>query len=696
VSFLHLDLKRDYDSEKDDILRDFYIPVLSRAKKYFRLAGFFSSSTLAVAAKGMTTFAKNQGNMKLVVGARLQKRDVEAIREGLEEPEKVIAGMMLEELEQIEEEFVRDHVKALAWLVAKNQLSIRVAIVTDKYGQPIDYDTALRQGIFHQKVGVFEDEDGNLISFSGSVNESAAAWEDNIEEFKVFRSWVDAEKEYFDADLTKFNKFWEGNARRTRVVDIPEAIRKKLIEIAPSSLEELNLGKWTSGLRPRAFELRDYQRRAVEKWLGHEKKGIIEMATGTGKTLVALECMNRILTEERRIVVVITCPYNHLIVQWVREIDKAGIECEKLIADSSNPGWKDKLADNLVDISNGTLNNFIVLTTHTTFSSRDFMKLIGNVSQKRLLIVDEVHGIGAPERKEGLTGDYSYRLGLSATPSRWFDPEGTEKLYDYFEGVVFEFNLKDAIESGVLCHYDYQPHFTELTETEAADYEKITSKIAKTYFSSRNDRQREEIFSLLCFKRQNIIKDASNKLKVFRDMLDSLAELRYCLIYCTPKQIDLVQDILNEKSIVQHRFTEREGVTPEKKYEGLSERQFLLKEFAKGTYQALVSMKCLDEGVDVPPATTAIMMENSGNPREYIQRRGRILRNYPGKTKATIFDIIVIPSFSSNINSQVMELEKRIVAKELIRYKEFAGIADNRIECLRKIEWIENKYNIMA
>lgn len=700
MSFLHLNLKHDYDSEKDDILRDFYIPVLSRAKKYYRLAGFFSSSAFAVAAKGMSAFAKNQGNMKLVVGARLQKRDVEAIREGLEEPEKVITEMMLKELEQIEEEFVRDHVKALAWLVARNQLSIRVAVVTDKHGQPIDYDTAIRQGIFHQKVGVFEDEDGNLISFSGSVNESAMAWEDNIEEFKVFRSWIEAEKEYFDADLSKFNRFWEGYASRTKVFDIPEAIKKRLIEIAPSNVDELKLDRWSEGGKHLgAVQLRQYQAEAVQNWLGNDKKGILEMATGTGKTVAALSCIKKILETEKKVIIVISGPFIHLSEQWIREFDRLGIQSKKSLADSSKAKWRDKLVDNIIDVENGISERLVVLTTHNTLSSMDFMNIIKESKArapevKLLLVVDEVHGIGAPERRNGLLQEYDYRLGLSATPKRWFDFEGTDKIFSYFGDVVFEFPLKAAIDSGYLAPYVYKPHFTSLTPQEMERYEEETRKISRAYYRSKDEDEKDEIFTLLCIKRQKIIRNALNKLVVFQEILDELGEIKYCLVYCSPKQIRPVQEILNQRNIVQHKFTQSEGTRPEDRFDGLSERDFLIKQFSEGVYRTLVSMRCLDEGVDVPPARVAIMLDNSGNPREYIQRRGRVLRKYPGKERAVIHDVIVEPVLRQSLPAELGSLERRIIAKELERYRDFARASQNASECLKIMQNIEALYGI--
>jgi len=694
VSFFDLQLKPDYDSESDDILHQFYIPVLSRAKKYYRLSGFFSSSALAVAARGIAAFIGNNGNMKLIVGARLQRSDIEAIREGKENPEKVLSEMMLRDLNEIEDEIIRDHVRALGWLIAKGHLDIKIAIVTDNYGQLLDYDTALRKGIFHQKVGIFEDEDGNLISFSGSVNESATAWEDNIEEFKVFRSWIHGELEHLASDNRKFEKYWNGQTKRLKIHDVPTAVREKLIEIAPDDIRRLKIEHF--GERP---TLRSYQENATAAWLHNSFRGILEMATGTGKTLTALVCLEKAFETKEKIVAVISSPFIHLSEQWIRESEKLGIHSDKLVADSSRNRWRDKLVDSILDVENGVSERLIILTTHNTLSSADFISIIKD-SKKRvpdlrfLLIIDEVHGIGAPERRNGLIDEYDYRLGLSATPKRWFDFEGTDKIFSYFGDVVFRFSLKDAIDAGYLTPYIYIPHFTFLTTEEMARYETETRKISRTYYRSKDEVEKDEIFTLLCIKRQKIIRNATNKLVVFEKILDSLDGIKYCLVYCSPLQIETVQGILNRKNIIQHKFTEVEGTKREDRFGGLSERDFLIKQFSEGIYHALVSMKCLDEGVDVPPARIAIMLDNSGNPREYIQRRGRVLRKFPGKRHAVIHDIIVEPVLRPTISQELGDIERKIIAKELERYRDFARSAQNASECLKIMEDIEAMYGI--
>jgi superfamily II DNA or RNA helicase len=700
MSLKDIKFKKFYDSDSDDIVADFYSPALSKSVHYFRLTGFFSSSSLAVAAKGISKLVRNGGRIELVTGALLRSEDVEAIKEASENPQVVLERALLRELDNIETEFVRDHVRALGWMVANKRLRMKVAIVVGDDDTPLEWRSVERTGIFHQKVGILEDIDGNRISFSGSDNETALGWKGNIEEFKVFRSWVEAEKDYVEADLSKFNKFWEGTARRAKVVDIPKAIEGKLVQIAPNNIEELNLDKWyESGKQTSAVELREYQLKAVQSWLMHDRRGILEMATGTGKTIVALSCIKNLLEAGERLVVIISSPFIHLSEQWIREFNKLDISCDKVLADSSQSRWKDKLVDSILDVENGVSDNLMVLTTHNTFSSSDFVSIIRESknrvpNQRLLVIVDEVHGIGAPERRKGLIDEYDYRLGLSATPKRYFDLQGTDKIFGYFGEVVFEFTLKDAIDAGYLTPYVYKPRFTSLTTEEMERYETETRKVARAFHHSKDDDEKDEIYTLLCIKRQKIIRNAANKIVEFMKILEQLSEPKYCLIYCSPQQIRSVQNILNERSIIQHKFTEREGTKPGDKFEGLSERDFLIKQFSEGVYQVLVSMRCLDEGVDVPPARIAIMLDNSGNPREYVQRRGRVLRKFPGKSNAVIHDIIVEPTLRSSIPQELRDLERGIIRRELQRYRDFAGTAQNAAECLKIMENVEAAYGI--
>lgn len=692
MGFRDLTLKKAFSSDSDDILNDFYVPALEMTVDYQRIAGFFSSSSLSVAAKGINGLLRNQGLMKLIVSPRFNRKDLQVLIDSHSQPEKFIEDRLMAELGSFEDRITEDHVRALGWMVANNKLEIRVATMYDDQGNLITVEDP-QSGLFHQKVGILTDSNGDQISFSGSINETAFGWLGNIEEFKVFRSWEPPEKEYIEADISKFQRFWNNQSARVKVSSIPEAVQKKLIELAPDDIGALDITKWY-GKRPthKTIELFQHQKNAVTEWFKHDHRGIFEMATGTGKTFTALDCLNRIKDKFDKLIVVITCPYQHLSRQWERDIITFGIDLPRIMADSSQTNWKNKLAEAMIDVSIGRQKHLIVLTTHRTFSSSDFQYIIrqNRSGSATLLIADEVHGTGANKTSEGLNELYDMRLGLSATPKRWFDDSGTQVIYEYFGEVIFEFGLKEAVSTinsvtgrTFLTPYRYVPIFISLTEREANTYVETTNAITKLFFKAKHD-EKMDILDNLRFKRANITKNAVRKYDEFGTLIDQLREnLNGTIVYCTPQQIDQIMNILDQHGIMQkHRFTMEEGTKPDKKYGWISERDFLLQEFANGEYKVLVAMKCLDEGVDVPPAKTAILMASSGNPREFIQRIGRVIRRYPGKDEAQIYDFIVRPD-SSTLPEGLRAIERNIFEKELRRCKEIAMIALNNTEAMQ-------------
>ena len=441
--FRDLRLKRTYSSDTDDILRDFYIPALQVSVEYQRLAGFFSSGALAVAARGLLGLIKNNGKMRLIVCPKLYKDDVEAILEAKGNPESYIAKNMLFELEDLTEGFIKDHVRALGWMIANNRLDIRVCLPFDEKDRFHDAKSIALGGLFHQKVGILKDKDGNCITFSGSINETPSGWLGNIEEFKVFRSWEPMEQDYQQSDISKFTRFWDGDSPTICTLPIPEAVRQRLIEISPKDIEDITLQRWVSTFfsqKRKTIELFDYQKDAVGKWLGNGKKGIFEMATGTGKTFAAIGCIEKVFQDGSAQSVVIATPYQHLSQQWAGEIKKYGLEHGEIIfADSSHTGWKNMLADSLIDLSLHNKNLIVVMTTHDTLCSKDFNDILkqNRGTSSILLIADEVHGLGATQSRKRLSDEYNLRLGLSATPHRWMDYIGTKMILEYFGEVIY-------------------------------------------------------------------------------------------------------------------------------------------------------------------------------------------------------------------------------------------------------------------
>ncbi len=699
ISLRNISLKKAYSSDFDDILHDFYIPALEASVQYDRIAGFFSSSSLAIASRGISGLIKNGGVMKLIVSPKLSKKDLEIILSSQKEPEKYIEEKMMEELDKLENKFVRDHVLALGWMIANKKLEIKVAVVYNNEGKLSVYEDIQKEGIFHQKIGILKDSEGNTLTFSGSVNETAYAWLKNIEEFKVFRGWESSEEEYIKPDISKFNRFWNNQSERVKIIDIPSAVKNKFIRIAPDNIEEINLEDcYKKSKRKKRIELRDYQKEAIQNWLDNNKRGIFEMATGTGKTFTALGCLKRVIADDEKLLTVIACPYDHLVKQWKDCFEKFDLEANLIIADSSNYKWKKELANSIYDIKNGITDRIVVITTHDSFYRPDFIKIIKGCNSKKFLLVDEVHGAGSKERMAGLLEVYDFRLGLSATPKRYFDEDGTDIILGYFNESVskkstFEFPLSDAIDKGYLAPYEYKPYFIELTEEELQEYIEKSKNIARLYYSSKDNQEKKENLKLLCIIRQKIVVNAVNKFNALIQIIDDLEPINNCLIYCSEKQIKRVLNILSEKNIKKHKFTMGESTTPKKEYNGLSEREFILDNFSKGNYQALVAIRILDEGVDIPSAKYAIILASSGNPKEHIQRIGRVLRQNKDKERAVIYDVIVLPPLNK-LSGNEFEIERKIIKKEIKRYKDIAESALNSLDCFQKIYDVEEKYNI--
>jgi len=692
-----LTIKSSYDSEEDDVINDFYIPALSQSVLYRRLAGFFSSSCLAIAARGIASLISNNGKIELVVGARLSKQDVDAIKKGVEKPEDVIENMMIRDIDDIQDEFSRNHVKALAWLIAQKRLEIKVAIIIDDNGNPLDQDEVDRMGIFHQKVGIFQDKNGDVLSFSGSINESAMGWNKHIEEIKIFISWEEVEKDYLESDWRKFQKYWYGVAKRVKIMDIPSAIREKLIQIAPKNIDELILSEVK---RKEKIKLRPIQSEAVNNWLANDKKGIFEMATASGKTYTALGCV-RELEKNDNLAVVIVCPFKHLIQNpWIKSIDNFGFsDIKKIKAFGSTKSWIQTLSNEILNLNSRLTKRLFILTTYDSFSNDSFIENIKKIKSPVFLIADEVHNAGSAERKAGLIDKYDYRLGLSATPSRWFDDEGTKIINEFFDKTVYKFSISDAIKTTnpdtgetYLTPYEYNIHLVEMTAEEFYEYEKLTKEINRKYYQTRNNQEKMKFYELLLFQRSRIIKNAKNKITEFEKIIDSIDLISHCLVYCSPSEKDdelnqmhLVKQILDKRNIVNHQFTQIEND---------NEREMLLKKFDEGKYHVLIAIKCLDEGVDIPSTKTAIILANTTNPRESIQRRGRVIRRFPGKEKAVLHDFLVVPTLSGEISPENLALEQKILRNELERVTEFAESSINKLETLNKLIPVLKKYNL--
>ena len=705
MTFKELNLKHSYNSEKDNILNDFYVPALKKAVSYKRIAGYFSSSSFGVASEGLSQFIKNNGRMHFISNVKLSPQDYEQIEKGLTDPDEIIKSKFLNDLSNIQDDCIKNYVKVLGWLIANNYLEIKIGYIKDQ---------TIGNEILHQKVGIFYDSDNNIISFSGSNNESAHGWYYNSEKFKVFFSWELNNNDFIAQDIEDFEELWNNQALKTEVISFPEAVKNHLIEISPTEyidveklVEKINVSQKKCLSEQAASEteqikLREYQLEAINAFVENDYQGIFEMATGTGKTYTALGALEELLKKENKLITIISCPFLHLTNQWENSIEKMELNIPILYASSANVKWKDELIEKILDNRLGKIKQFIVITTHDTVSSKKFIETMNDAKSPIFLIGDEVHGMGSINRIEGLLPIYKFRLGLSATPIRYFDELGTKELLEYFNKTVYIFDLARAINEinpdtneSYLVPYNYYPLFVELTLDEMDEYIDFNATIAILYSKKNRSKREQLILEQKLRERQAILKNAINKYSLFTDLMLNLNEenLDHTLVYVSPQQIEKVQGIIRESgNIIQHKFTSNEdAIKKQKEYNGLTEREFLLKNFGEGLYQILVAIKCLDEGVDVPSTKNAILMCSSGNPKEYVQRRGRVLRRHPGKKYASVYDITALPNFNGRCSQEV---ERKMIESQFKRIEEFAKDALNESEVLRELFTINKKYGI--
>jgi superfamily II DNA or RNA helicase len=668
------------DTSRNDLTEDFFKPLLAASCRYDRGVGFFSSAWLRVNASGMVAFAANGGHARWITSPILAPKDWKAMLEGTEARRSRVLHQALERhITDLARAIETHTLSALAWMIADTILDFRLAVPANDL-----------TGEFHAKFGVFADADGNRLSFEGSYNDSIQGTR-NYESLKIFCSWKPHQDEMVQHDRERFERLWCDEDPNVQVYALPEAARQQILQLRtherpypthqriaerPEPYQVQPIPR-----RPTVLRLRDYQEAALQAWFDNGCRGILEMATGTGKTITSLAAMVRLFGRERRLAIIISCPYQYLVDQWQREVAAFGLQ--PLLAYQSKTHWRTPFNQQVSEYIHGDRSHIAVITTHTTFTDTDFQRILGRINgPPALLIADEVHHLGAARSRTRLPHLVPYRLGLSATPDRWFDDAGTDALRDYFGETVFEYPLEQAIGTA-LTPYSYYPQLVELTTDEMDEYQSLSEQIGK--LMDRDEPEKQAALEMLLIKRARLLNRAENKLTCLHRLLSELGPLSHALFYCAPEQIDAVCRLVGwDHGLLIHTFTAEENN---------DERQRLLADFAAGHLQGLVAMKCLDEGVDVPGTRIAFILASSSNPREFIQRRGRILRRAEGKEEAVIYDLIAIPP--QNWKGAVsFSVEQSIMRHEIARFREFAQCARNKHRAIEVIWDIAQRYEI--
>lgn len=719
MSFQELDIKKEYRSLLDSVAKDFYIPLLSQAVKYQRAVGFFSSSSLVEISKGISELAKNGGKIQLVASPYLSDEDVEAIKSGYAMRDQVVKEAIRREMTEGKTPFEKARLNLLANLISDNILDIKIAFTEDSD----------RMGMYHEKMGIITDAEGNRVAFAGSMNESATAMTLNYESIDVFCSWK-GEEDRVIAKENAFASIWNDTEPNIKIIDFPE-LKQEIIEKYKRSVPDFeidkkeyapdidtvlhtDLGVYSEyGPKfPEWFKLHDYQDEAITEWQKRNYRGIFDMATGTGKTYTGLGALTTLSKNiGHKLAAIIVCPYQHLVEQWVEDILKFNIDPIIGYSDSSQKDWPKRLKDAIRDQKLKVRGKefFCFICTNATFSSDYVQTQLAKIKSDTLLMVDEAHNFGAPYLSCLLYDNYKYRLALSATLDRHNDEEGTAKLYDFFGEKCIEYTLDRAIEEKKLTKYKYYPIVVTLTEEELEAYDNLSYEIGKCIMKGKNGKMKlSSRGEKLALKRSRIVAGAKNKLTMLEEVIQPYIHDKHILVYCGAtkgleqnqdrtdvdsediRQIDAVTDLLGNKLGMEvSQFTSKESV---------EEREILKREFSAGdTLKVLIAIKCLDEGVNIPKIKTAFILASTTNPKEYIQRRGRVLRLAEGKEYAEIYDFITLPYDTESVTSLTEAQVKRnstLVKNELRRAEEFSRIAVNMVESASLIDEIKDAYGI--
>lgn len=712
-------IKTEYRSLIDHIVKDFYIPLLTQATVYKRAVGFFSSTSLVQITKGITTIAKNNGRIQIVASPYLSDDDLHAIKAGYDSRENIVKKVLLKELpDTIDDYYAMERLNLLANLIADGILDIRIAFIEDENGI----------GMYHEKMGIIEDLDGNKVAFSGSMNESVTALTANYETIDVFCNWMGAgDAARVDKKENAFCSIWNNCEPGINVMKFPEisqAIITKYKKKAPNYLidqeefenklvaNELNQKKQGARI-PKSVSLYDYQIEAINEWEKESFCGIFDMATGTGKTFTGLGAISRLSEAvDDNLAVIIVCPYQHLVEQWVSDI--INFNMKPIIGYSSSPqkDWKKQLE---TAIRNQTyLDNkrfFCFVTTTATFASEYVQKQIKRIKKSICLVADEAHNLGTERLLELLDDKYKYRLALSATLKRHFDDIGTTRLCSFFGEKCIEYTLDKAIDEGKLTPYKYYPIVVTLDENELQAFQEITQKMLRCIITDRHGHCKlNDAGVKLAIKRARLVAGANAKIDALKKVITPFKDDYYMLVYCGAttlnsyekdysatnnddlRQIETITRLLgNELGMNVSKFTASEN---------MAERRAIKEYFETGKdLQAIVAIKCLDEGVNIPAIQKAFILASTTNPKEYIQRRGRVLRLSPqtGKRFAEIYDFITLPrgiDETYGLTKADVMAEASLARNEVKRLKEFSRLAMNPVESYKLIDEISEAYYI--
>ena len=698
MSFRDITLKKTYRTGENDVINEFLVPALNQSIEYDRAVGFFSSSVLVSLSKGISGLVRNNGKINIVVSPKLSKEDIEAINQRYKKKNEIIEHSLIESLKEELNETDKDRLNLMIHLIECGILNIKIAVFNNKD----------QIGMYHEKIGILVDKEENKIAFTGSYNESYNSYNNNFESIDVF-STLSMDYQRVTEKYEDFRKLWNNDTNELEVKEFPEAVKEELFTQyyqKDKILSEEEIIKKENEINKKYIEnkelidpeLRSYQREAVNKWKSDNYIGIFDMATGTGKTYTAIGASVQLYKDlNKNLAIIIVCPYTHLVEQWAEDLRKFNFNPIVGYGSSENKHWKEQLDDDTLSFKIGTLKYFCYITTNATFTTSYVQDKLKRIENKNVLfIADEAHNLGANGIYKKLNNNFKFRIALSATFERYGDEEGTQNLLNYFGNTYsIHYGLKKAIDNNMLSEYYYYPIIVYLTDDELDEYIDLTRKISKSIITNKfGKKEISEQAKLLLLKRTRIIAGAYNKvgelIRLLKKQQENENQIYNTLIYCGAttindtvfnenfddeielKQIDYVRSqIKSNLNINVAKFTSSENQ---------EQRKLIKEQFVDKEINVITAIKCLDEGVNIPSIFTAYILASSTNPREYVQRRGRVLRKAPGKKYANIYDFVTLPrtlSSAKNLNEETLKSDLGLIRRELTRIDDFASCAIN-------------------
>lgn len=730
----------------------FFSDCLCNATRFDLKLGFFSTSAINVLADGFATFLYNGGRMRLIINDILSEQDKDVIEKATI-GDTIIPAISLDDIATLKNtlsERGQHFFDCIAWLIKNNRIEIKVIVPKD--GNGISHTKC---GLFADATNKVAFDGSCNFSRTALIEnrESVTAfcdWDGVSDKYKI----EDLEEDFLRTFKEKDDsvKYLDATAIRTSIsTNFPDKSIKDLLQDEVELLSANSMSDYPISVKralqhakekvlkviqrikeekvktieesknprfPYYSGPRDYQVQAFENWKNNNQKGLFAMATGTGKTLTSLNCLLQIYNKTNCYKAIILVPTITLVEQWEGECKKFNFNNIIKVC-SKYPQWQIEIDRiKLKETMDSSSASYIIISTYASFVRDKVFPVLNSFPKKRLLfIADEAHNMGSGRIMDKIGGiPYLRRIGLSATPKRQFDDDGNRQLYEFFgssEQFTFEYSMQEAIDNGFLCRYYYYPHIVRLTDAEMAEYMEISRKLAKMYSSTKKDfKKGDDILKILLLKRKRIIHKAINKEEVFRQIVNDRytekGNLKYTLVYApegnriddNSSDIYDTVEIIGDDEETNHiidKYTqivqEISPITTVKKFtSNSSDRDKILSDFANGDLEVLTSMKCLDEGVDVPRSELAIFCASTGNPRQFIQRRGRILRTHKDKKYAYIHDLVVVPEISSA--SEAFEMERSLLEGELRRVRDFALMSENAHISIQQLKDILEYYNL--